>query len=110
MRETSEMALSDYERRRGGELAEVREQLWAEKQEARVLREKAEAMRKALEERRADVAQFKERLAAAGDRERELQRRLMEAELKMEQQVGQGLGATLEDQGWRFARAPIPLV
>ena len=33
------------------------------------------------------ILQLQERLAAYGDRERELQRKLMEAELKLEQQV-----------------------
>ncbi|KAG1664518.1 hypothetical protein FOA52_007782 [Chlamydomonas sp. UWO 241] len=88
VRETSEMALSDYERRREGELQQVREQLWAAKQEAKAAGERADAMRKQLDERRADVAGFKERLAAAGDRERDLQRQLVAAELRMEQAVG----------------------
>ena len=39
--------------------AQVREQLWAQQQEAKVLRDKAEGQRKALEERRADISGFK---------------------------------------------------
>ena len=55
------MALGDYERRREAEISEVRELLWAEKQEAAALRERAEQQRKAMEERRADIDGFKVR-------------------------------------------------
>ena len=61
VRETSEMALGDYERRREAEISEVKELLWAARQEAGVLREKDEQQRKTLEERRADIAGFKVR-------------------------------------------------
>ena len=37
----------------------MREQLWAQQQEAKGLRDKAEGQRKALEERRADVSGLK---------------------------------------------------
>ncbi|GAX80321.1 hypothetical protein CEUSTIGMA_g7759.t1 [Chlamydomonas eustigma] len=87
LRDTSEMALSDYERRRESELNSIKEELWAQQQEGRLLRERLEGQLKALEEKKADISGFKERLAAAGDRERELQRKLVEVELKMEEQV-----------------------
>ncbi|GAX83568.1 hypothetical protein CEUSTIGMA_g10993.t1 [Chlamydomonas eustigma] len=87
LRDTSEMALSDYERRRESELNSIKEELWAQQQEGRLLRERLEGQLKALEEKKADISGFKERLAAAGDRERELQRKLVEVELKMEEQA-----------------------
>ena len=59
MHETSEMALSDYERRREAELREVREQLWSAQQEAKAQHDRSEGLRKTLEECKANVSGFK---------------------------------------------------
>ena len=59
VKETSDMALADYERQRESELAELREQLWAEQQAAKALRDRLEGGRKVLEERAADVTGLK---------------------------------------------------
>lgn len=59
MKETSDMALADYERQRESELAELREQLWAEQQAAKALRDRLEGGRKVLEERAADITGLK---------------------------------------------------
>jgi hypothetical protein len=53
------MALSDYERRRENELNSIKEELWAQQQEGRLLRERVEVQRKALEEKKADISGFK---------------------------------------------------
>ena len=53
------MALSDYERRREAELRDLREHLWAAQQEVKAQRDRAEGLRRTLEERKADVSGFK---------------------------------------------------
>ncbi|KAJ9506390.1 hypothetical protein QJQ45_019477, partial [Haematococcus lacustris] len=129
-RASAAAAAAELEHKHGSQLRAVKEALWAREEEVKVLRERLEALKRTLEERRQDVVSYKpfgmllsrrkshcqagkvagqagkvagqagkvagqagkvagqagkEQLVAAGERERELQRRLVGAELRLEE-------------------------
>ncbi|KAL6764919.1 hypothetical protein V8C86DRAFT_2465744 [Haematococcus lacustris] len=84
-RASAAAAAAELEHKHGSQLRAVKEALWAREEEVKVLRERLEALKRTLEERRQHVVSYKEQLVAAGERERELQRRLVGAELRLEE-------------------------
>jgi len=64
---------------------EAQEQVWAKDAELSALRDKAESLRETIEERRRDIAWYREQLAASEAREEEARRSLLQAELQAEQ-------------------------
>ncbi|KAK9824627.1 hypothetical protein WJX72_011837 [[Myrmecia] bisecta] len=80
-----ERRLAELTRQRDREVQEAKQEAWAKAEEATHLRRQVETLKATLDERRKDVASYKEQLVAAGERERELQRRLTQAALEAEE-------------------------
>ncbi|CAG9464636.1 unnamed protein product [Pedinophyceae sp. YPF-701] len=69
------------------ELRLAREEAWAREAEARALRGKADSLRAALEDRREDLLRYKRQVAEGAERERELQRLLLQVRLRAEEEA-----------------------
>lgn len=85
-------------RRLDDEIRSVRESLWSREEEMRALRDKSESLKLQLDERREDLKSLKLQLVASGEREKELQRRLLQEQLRNEQRL-QEMGAREETAG-----------
>lgn len=64
---------------------DLTDQLWRKSAELDAAQSKLEAAQRTLEERRADIANYKEQLVAGAAREKELQRQVVQATLRGEQ-------------------------
>jgi predicted RNase H-like nuclease (RuvC/YqgF family) len=64
---------------------ELTDQLWQKGTELDAANSKLEALQRTLEERRVDIANYKEQLVAGAVREKELQRQVVQATLRGEQ-------------------------
>lgn len=86
VKEASEMALSDYERKQGREMRELKEQLQAGDSELLAMRGNILELSRALEERKREVDGCRESLREASEREARLQMDLIACQQQQQQQ------------------------
>jgi len=68
-------------------IKELKDEVWNRDAELRSFRDRADMLKKTVEERREEISSFKQELAAALDRERELKRQLTQKQLEWEKEV-----------------------